>query len=96
MRFNPEGGEGGLSVMENNHNVDKELNLRGEVCPYTFVYSKLALEEMDIGQTVKIIVDNDESGDNVPRSIVNEGHKLLSVNKVNEKDWEIVVEKATE
>jgi TusA-related sulfurtransferase len=82
--------------MENDHTLDRELNLRGEVCPYTFVYSKLALEEMDIGQVVKIIVDNDESGDNVPRSIVNEGHKLLSVAKVNEKDWEIVVEKATD
>ncbi len=82
--------------MENNHQVDKELNLRGEVCPYTFVYSKLALEEMDIGQTLKIIVDNDASGDNVPRSLEHEGQKLLRVAKVNEKDWEIVVEKAAE
>ncbi|MDW8367853.1 MAG: sulfurtransferase TusA family protein [Abditibacteriales bacterium] len=82
--------------MENNYPIDREINLRGEVCPYTFVYSKLALEEMEIGQVLKVIVDNDASGDNVPRSLQMEGHKLLCVAKVNEKDWEIVVEKAEE
>ena len=49
--------------------VDKELNLRGEVCPYTFVKSKLALEVMQTGQVLRVIVDNDESAGNVPRSM---------------------------
>ena len=31
--------------------VTEELNLRGEVCPYTFVKSKLALEEMESGRS---------------------------------------------
>ena len=39
--------------------VDKELNLQGEVCPYTFVKSKLALEIMQPGQVLRVIVDND-------------------------------------
>jgi TusA-related sulfurtransferase len=74
--------------------IDKELNLRGEVCPYTFVKSKLALEVMQAGQVLRVIVDNDESAANVPRSMQNEGHDVLGVERLNDKDWQIVVRKA--
>jgi len=75
--------------------IDKELNLKGEVCPYTFVKSKLALEEMESGQVLRIIVDNDESGENVPRSLANEGHQVLEVVKLTSSDWAIMVRKAS-
>lgn len=75
--------------------VDKELNLRGEVCPYTFVKSKLALEVMQAGQVLQVVVDNDESASNVPRSMQNEGHDILGVVKLNDKDWQIMVRKGT-
>jgi TusA-related sulfurtransferase len=74
--------------------ADKELNLQGEVCPYTFVKSKLALEVMQPGQVLRVIVDNDESAANVPRSMQNEGHNVLGVTKLNNKDWQIVVQKS--
>jgi tRNA 2-thiouridine synthesizing protein A len=74
--------------------ADKELNLQGEVCPYTFVKSKLALEIMQPGQVLRVIVDNDESAANVPRSMQNEGHNILEVTKLNNKDWQIVVQKS--
>jgi TusA-related sulfurtransferase len=74
--------------------VDKELSLQGEVCPYTFVKSKLALEIMQPGQVLRVIVDNDESAANVPRSMQNEGHNVLGVTKLNNKDWQIVVQKS--
>jgi tRNA 2-thiouridine synthesizing protein A len=74
--------------------VDKEVNLQGEVCPYTFVKSKLALEIMQPGQVLRVIVDNDESAANVPRSMQNEGHNVLGVTKLNGNDWQIVVQKS--
>jgi tRNA 2-thiouridine synthesizing protein A len=74
--------------------VDKELNLQGEVCPYTFVKSKLALEVMQSGQLLCVIVDNDESAANVPRSMQSEGHNVLGVTRLNDKDWQIVVRKS--
>jgi tRNA 2-thiouridine synthesizing protein A len=74
--------------------VDKELNLHGEVCPYTFVKSKLALEIMQSGQVLRVLVDNDESAANVPRSMQNEGHNVLGVTKLNDKGWQIVVRKS--
>jgi tRNA 2-thiouridine synthesizing protein A len=74
--------------------VDKELNLQGEVCPYTFVKSKLALEIMQPGQVLRVIVDNVESAANVPRSMQNEGHDVLGVTKLDQKEWQIVVRKS--
>jgi tRNA 2-thiouridine synthesizing protein A len=74
--------------------IDKELNLQGEVCPYTFVKSKLALEMMQPGQVLRVLVDNDESAANVPRSMQNEGHDIIGVTKLNEKNWQITVRKS--
>ena len=34
--------------------VNEEIDLRGEVCPYTFVKSKLALEEMEVGDVLRV------------------------------------------
>lgn len=73
--------------------IDRELNIKGEVCPYTFVRSKLALEEMDLGQVLRVVVDHEPATENVPKSMTNEGHDVLEIGKVNETDWEIIVRK---
>ncbi len=72
---------------------DFEFDLKGEICPYTFVKSKLALEMLDSGQILQVVVDNDESATNVPKSLTNEGNSVIGVEKVNEKDWLITVRK---
>jgi tRNA 2-thiouridine synthesizing protein A len=72
---------------------DFEFDLKGEVCPYTFVKSKLALEMLDSGQVLQVTVDNDESATNVPKSLTNEGNTVLGVEKVNGQDWMITVKK---
>lgn len=77
-----------------NQQVVESLDLKGEVCPYTFVKSKLALEEMESGQVLRVIVDNPGSAENVPRSLSSEGHRILDVRKLNETDWAITVKKA--
>ncbi|ODS32615.1 MAG: sulfurtransferase [Candidatus Scalindua rubra] len=72
---------------------DKIVDLKGEVCPYTFVKSKLALEEMNQAQVLEIIVDHEPAVENVPRSLRNEGQKILSVDKINNTDWKILIKK---
>ncbi len=74
--------------------IDQQLDLKGEVCPYTFVKSKLALEDMDSGQVLRVVVDHLPAVTNVPRSLSNEGHSVLEVTQVNETDWAIIVRKA--
>jgi len=56
--------------------VDEKLDLRGEICPYNFVKTKLKLEEMETGQTLEVIIDNGEPMKNVPRSVKEEGQAL--------------------
>jgi tRNA 2-thiouridine synthesizing protein A len=72
---------------------DFEFDLKGEVCPYTFVKSKLALEMLQSSQILQVTVDNDESATNVPRSMTNEGHTILGVERVNAKDWLLTIRK---
>ncbi len=73
--------------------VDQEINLKGEVCPYTFVKSLLALEEMEVGEVLRVIVDYLPSVENVPRSLKNEGHEIVEVAQINDTDWAITIRK---
>lgn len=76
--------------------VDKELNIKGEVCPYTFVKSKLAIESMKAGEVLKVIVDHEPATENVPKSMTVEGHEVLDVSKINDTDWQILIKKRGE
>ncbi len=73
--------------------IDQELDLKGEVCPYTFVKSKLALEEMETGEVLRVTVDHLPAVTNVPRSLGNEGHGVIGVVQINDSDWTITVKK---
>lgn len=79
--------------MPNEIKIDKQINLKGEVCPYTYVKSKLAIEEMEINEVLEIIVDHKPAVENVPQSMENEGHKVLEVSQINETDFRIVIKK---
>ncbi len=67
------------------------MNLKGKICPYTFIESMLALEEMKTGEILRIIVDYPPSVGDVPRSLKNEGYEVLEVAPVNDTDWAIWV-----
>ena len=64
--------------------ADKSLDLRNVLCPINFVKTKLALEEMEKGQVLEIIIDDGEPIQNVPKSIKEEGHKIVEVKKEGE------------
>jgi tRNA 2-thiouridine synthesizing protein A len=73
--------------------ADREIDLKGEVCPYTFVKSLLTLEEMEEGQVLRVTLDYLPSVENVPRSLRNEGHEIVEVRRINATDWSIAVRK---
>jgi tRNA 2-thiouridine synthesizing protein A len=70
------------------------LDLRGEVCPYTFVKTKLILEELDSGQNLTILLDDSAATANVSKSLRNEGHEILGLKAISREVWQIVVKKA--
>ena len=59
------------------------LDLRGVICPVNFVKTKLKLEEMNIGEILEVLIDAGEPIANVPRSIKEEGHKIIKVEKID-------------
>lgn len=64
-------------------NVDlTELDLSGEVCPFTFVRTKLALEALPIGARLRVIVDHEPAVRNVPRSAKEWGQEVVGSQEV--------------
>ena len=60
-----------------NEDIDFHLDITREVCPLTFVKTKLLLEKMNPGQTAEIRLQGAEPLENVPRSVRDEGHAVL-------------------
>ena len=44
---------------------------------------------MKKGEILRVIVDYEPAIRNVPRSMEEQGHKVLSINKINDTDYEI-------
>ncbi len=61
-----------------------ELDLRGVICPYNFVKTKLKLETLKEGQVLAVLLDDGDPIRNVPRSVENEGHTVLSQERIDQ------------
>ncbi len=72
--------------------IDSKIDLLGVKCPFNYVKTKLKLETMQIGNTLEVLLDDGEPAKNVPRSIQNDGHKVLSLVKENDH-FKLIVEK---
>jgi len=59
--------------------ADRELDITGEICPMTFVRTRLALDRMSPGQVLLVRLRGDEPLRNVPRTAREQGHEVLSL-----------------
>lgn len=59
--------------------ADHLLDITQDVCPLTFVKTKLLIERMAVGQTAEIRLRGAEPLANVPRSVREHGHEVLSL-----------------
>ena len=73
--------------------ADHQLDITAEVCPMTFVRAKLVLEKMGPGQVVSIRLNDGEPRHNVPRAVRDHGHEVLSLERLAEDVYELVVRK---
>ncbi len=73
--------------------IDQNIDLRGVSCPLNYVKTKLKLEEMEVGQILEVLLDDGESIVNVPRSVKEDGHKILKIEQV-EGYFKVLVRKA--
>jgi tRNA 2-thiouridine synthesizing protein A len=52
------------------------LDMTGVPCPMNWVRTRLALEELDRGQSLEVVLDAGEPLDSVPRSAREDGHEV--------------------
>ena len=71
---------------------DVKKDFRGVMCPMNFVKTKIALTPMQSGQILEILLDEGAPIENVPGSVKNEGHTILSTEKV-ENYWKVLIRK---
>lgn len=55
------------------------LDITAEVCPLTFVRTKLLIERMAPGQTADVLLKGAEPLANVPRAVTDQGHTVLAL-----------------
>ena len=59
--------------------ADYFIDITGEVCPLTFVKTKLLIESMNSGETAEVRLRGKEPLENVPRNVTDHGHTVLSL-----------------
>lgn len=70
--------------MDSELKAKERLDLRGVRCPFNFVKTKLKLEEMQRGDLLEVILDEREALSNVSKSLKDEGHQILKLEKMEE------------
>ena len=87
----------GPMLSQNTARNDKDifLDITPDVCPLTFVKTKIAIEKMSVGETVEVRLNDGEPLKNVPRSVEEHGHQILSLEQEEEGSqvWRLVVRK---
>ena len=57
---------------------DATLDITRDICPMTFVRTRLALDRLSPGQSLLVLLRGDEPHRNVPRSAREHGHKVIA------------------
>ena len=73
--------------------MNYQLDITQEHCPMTFVRTKLKLAQMAKGDTLEVLLSEGEPLNNVPRSAVEQGFKVLAVEQVEGTTHRVVIEK---
>ena len=72
---------------------DDFVDITDVVGPITFVKVKVAIEELEDGQILEVKLNEGEPIQNVPRSLKDEGHKVLELNDNKDGTFTLYVEK---
>lgn len=72
---------------------DEILDLIGEVCPFTFVRTKLKIEGMAVGKRLFIVVDHEPAVRNIPRSAKEWGQEVVGTEELPHGRWGIILKK---
>ncbi|WP_366654034.1 sulfurtransferase TusA family protein [Fodinicurvata sp. EGI_FJ10296] len=69
-------------------NPDYTVDITQEVCPFTFIRTKLVLERMKTGEILHVRLKGEEPLENVPKAVREMGSTILSLEPEPESDTE--------
>ncbi|MCD8007334.1 MAG: sulfurtransferase TusA family protein [Clostridiales bacterium] len=75
------------------YQIDERVDITDVVCPVTFVKVKVALEELEDGKILEVRLNDGEPVQNVPRSVKEEGHKVLRLTEEDDGTYRLLVRK---
>jgi TusA-related sulfurtransferase len=73
-----------------------ELDITGVTCPMTLVQIKVALEELSPGEVLAIRLNDGEPVENLPRSLKDEGHRVLKLRGNPDGTFQLLVRKGAD
>lgn len=73
--------------------ITKTVDVRGLYCPEPVFRTKIEMERLAIGDTIKVVADDPDSEEDISMWVKRNGHELLSVYK-DSKDLEFLIKKA--
>lgn len=69
------------------------LDITQEHCPMTLVRTKIMLSQMKQGDQLEVILSEGEPLDNIPKSVEQQGFKVLSVEHLKGTTYKVIIEK---
>ena len=73
--------------------IDDTVDITDKVCPLTFVQAKFAMDELEDGEFIAIRMNDGEPVQNLPRSIIEEGHQILKLVNNEDGTYNLIVKK---
>jgi tRNA 2-thiouridine synthesizing protein A len=70
---------------------DARIDITSEVCPMTFVRTKIALERLPVGAVLEVRLKGDEPLRNVPESARELGHTVLALEAQGDGTWRLLL-----
>ena len=71
------------------------MDLRGEVCPLTFVRIKLWLEEAELGAQLRVLLDHEPATRQIPRSLSIFRQQLDALEEIGPSLWRLSLTKVS-
>jgi len=71
--------------------VAARIDITPYLCPMTFVRTRLALEGLEPGDLLDVVMRQGEPARNIPRNLIEEGHVVVSKGPIDDQHYRVVV-----
>jgi len=75
--------------------ADRDIDITAELCPMTFVRTRLALDSLQMGQVLGVLLCGEEPARNVPATARAQGHEVLAEEAAGAGTVRVVIRKGS-